>query len=692
MSESPPSLPLRRRPESPLRRIEVFKEHRLNRKSKSPSRTPSRRFLIPGSPYSSTSLSPLRNNRRRSNNYEPLGDDAKSISALQNTVPSPEASDDFKENSIVPRVNLSSIRRRSNNYEPLGDNSKSSALQNTVPSPEASDDFKENIIVPRVNLSCDSISPWSVDSTIPIHPLQFSIQEHAQNSHDSQQTPISDCEGTPSSVGQSSSSLRFPRPPRASQYQSISDKRLIKKSQDFGRKLEPPLKIEGSPSFPSNRRNQLTKGTIDESSDLNYRLGSLDERPQIRDLNDSISSDNSFIFSDNSNDGGNEFDRRDIMKSKIKRQNTKHQDNFQQIMSCNRSASELRGLCSSMTTTDDLLKAQSFLFGMSLRQASERDYKGEAVLHGFSNNKALAAIIGNPNNEEYETKNFLTLYRQPTIDQNSTEDLNNLVESFLVDKLLPSFFGAPIAQDNDGQIPFEAALIDWVATCHKEMYMISPQCDAGYFTTYTHKVSDVVTSAWESTTARAFGRASSRPQRQDAVDNDIERGDSMSSTTGSTMSQSFGKSRLTPHARFCLQMLSLILDEFDKFTEGFKTIGMDRQMEKYSQAIKGIQQLKNVTGPLDLCGRVVEKVASIPHLLEVVFSINNESDLEFVLSTKIIKRVLVDKHSIGPWLTTMLQSPQRHISRRAIDYLQTVSSLCSKEQNEQEKNKKDELE
>jgi hypothetical protein len=378
------------------------------------------------------------------------------------------------------------------------------------------------------------------------------------------------------------------------------------------------------------------------------------------------------------------------MKYNMKYHNAKYQDDFQQIMSCNRSASELRSLCSSMTTTDDLMKAQSFLFGMSLRQASERDFKGETILHGFSNNKALAVIIGNPNNEEYETKNFLTLYRQPTIDQNSTDQLNNLVESFLVDKLLPSFFGAPIAQDNDGQIPFEAALIDWVATCHKEIYGISPQCDAGYFSAYTHKVSDVVTSAWESTTAMAFGRASSKPQHQGVGDNDIERGDSMSST-GSTTSQSFGKSKLTPHARFCLRMLSLILDEFDKFTEGFKNIGMDRQMEKYSRAVKGIQQLKNVTGPLDLCGRVVEKVASIPHLLEVVFSINNESDLEFVLSTKIIKRVLVDKHSVGPWLTTMLQSPQRHISRRAIDYLLTVSSLCSRGKNEHKKNKKDEL-
>ena len=159
------------------------------------------------------------------------------------------------------------------------------------------------------------------------------------------------------------------------------------------------------------------------------------------------------------------------------------------------------------------------------------------------------------------------------------------------------------------------------------------------------------------------------------------------SSAGSTKSLSIGKCKFTPHARFCLRMLSLILDEFEKFTEGFKT---NQQTDNYSRAIKGIQQLENVTGPLDLCGRVVEKIASIPHLLEVIFSINNEVDLEFVLSTKIITKVLVDKHSVGPWLTTMLQSTESHISKRAIEYIHTVSRLCSRKGSEQKQNKQGE--
>eukprot|EP00536_Pseudo-nitzschia_multiseries_P003043 jgi/Psemu1/185033/e_gw1.43.31.1 len=388
--------------------------------------------------------------------------------------------------------------------------------------------------------------------------------------------------------------------------------------------------------------------------------------------------------------------------------NAKNRDGFVQIMSRSRPPSELHSLCTCMTSTDDLIKAKSLLFGISLHQASRRNYKGETILHGFSNNKALATIIGNPNNEHYETKDFLTLFRQPSIDKNSTDQLNKSVESFFVDELLPSFFGAPIAQDESGQIPFEAGLVDWVATCHKEMYGTSTEPDLGYFLSYSNRVSDVVTQAWESTsttvlgaipfgnrsTSKVMNRSASKlpkKQLQDELQRDIERGDSMSSSESSgTKSRLIGKAKFTPHARFCLRMLSLILDEYDEFTAGFRNIGVNHQMEKYGRAIKGIQQLENVHGPLDLCGRVVEKIASIPHLVEVIFSINNEIDLEFALSTKIIKRVLIDKNSVGPWLTKMLQSPQRHLSQRAILYLQTVSNLCSGCEKGNNNNEKDE--
>ncbi len=578
---------------------------------------------------------------------------------------------------------LRSIRRRSMKYESLGSPANRSSLSNTV-----EDDFKENNSPkhPGKN-NVDMHSPSTLHTDVPIHPLQFSIQ----GSDDTQQNLASrpGSTRTPSSIGKPLiSSDQKPKPPIPNEnrfttsspdtslentpnkkYRSLSERKLMNRN-------EPPLSVIGSSPVLSSRQRSIT---VDESLRSTSILGKLNQSSLNSESNPSDGFESSMIFPNNCNDGGNATSSRNVTK-----QTGNRHDSFQQIISYNRSGNELHTLCSSMNSIDDLLRAQSLLFGISLNQASQRDYKGETTLHAFSNNKGLAAIIGNPNNEDFETKNFLTLYRQPSIDQCSADQLKCAVENFLVEHLLPSFFGAPIAQDNDGQLPFEAGLIDWVSTCHKEMYGVSPQSDHGYFSAYTNKVSDAVTQAWE-TTQRAIGRPASKSQRgQSIVPSDLERGDSTSSTS-SAATLAVGKCKFTPHARFCLRMLSTILDEFEKFTEGFKTMGMNQQMEKHSRAIKGIQQLENVTGPLDLCGRVIEKIASIPYLLEVIFSINNESDLEFVLSTKIIKKVLIDKHSVGPWLTNMLQSPQSHISKRAIEYIEKVSTLCSGKQSDEKK-------
>ena len=587
--------------------------------------------------------------------------------------------------SLASQSPLRSIRRRSMKYESLGSTSNRSSLSNT--------DFKENSSPEQAHKnSIDSYSPLTLDSDDPIHPLHFS-------SHNLLQSPASECESiqTPSSVGQPSNSTNIQTSkqsnPKQTRFAASSPDTCFLRTQSFSntKLMKPTQNIGSSPVVRSRQTSQQNRTSFEESLHSDIPLRRLDEsslsldfRQNIRQLNNS---DSSLISPKNSNNRGNGSSIRHVAKDMM-HQNADDQDAFQKIPSYSRSGNELHNICGSVTTTNELMRAQSLLLGISLHRASERDYKGETILHAFSNNKVLAAIIGNPNNEDFETKNFLTLYRQPSIDETSADQFNNAVERFFVDNLLPSFFGAPIAQDNDGQIPFEAGLIDWISTCHREMYRLSAQPDPGYFSAYTNKVSDVVTHAWEST-ANVFSRSAIKSQRQDLVPSDLERGDSTSSA-GSTTSLSVGKSKFTPHARFCLRMLSLILDEFEKFTEGLKTMDMHQQMDKHSRAVKGIQLLENVTGPLDLCGRLVEKVASIPHLLEVIFSINNETDLEFVLSTKIIKKVLIDKHSVGPWLTTMLQSPQSHISQRAIEYIHTVSRLCAGKESDHKKNRGDE--
>jgi hypothetical protein len=69
-------------------------------------------------------------------------------------------------------------------------------------------------------------------------------------------------------------------------------------------------------------------------------------------------------------------------------------------------------------------------------------------------------------------------------------------------------------------------------------------------------------------------------------------------------------------------------------------------------------------------------VASIPDLMKTILLIEDDDDREFALSTSIIRRVMVNKHSVGPWLTNMLQSRERKLSQRTVDYLKAVSNEC----------------
>jgi hypothetical protein len=60
--------------------------------------------------------------------------------------------------------------------------------------------------------------------------------------------------------------------------------------------------------------------------------------------------------------------------------------------------------------------------------------------------------------------------------------------------------------------------------------------------------------------------------------------------------------------------------------------------------------------------------------MKTILLLQDDVDREFVLSTSIIRRVMVCKHSIGPWFTMMLQSHDRRLSQRSVDYLKAVSN------------------
>ena len=369
-------------------------------------------------------------------------------------------------------------------------------------------------------------------------------------------------------------------------------------------------------------------------------------------------------------------------------------DSFAQIMRRDKSASEFHCLLSCMSTVDDLARARTIIVGGSLDDLSKRDYKGETPMHAFSNNKSIAMKF-NPN-AEFESQDYLQLYRQPTFDQDTAHKLHEMVEKFLLEDLLPSFPGAILIQDNKGYIPFEAGLVDWIATSRTKNLEKNHDHDYSHrLSSYTNAVSGAVSHAWKSTSS-TFITAVSKITDSERIQGDVERGESTSNLHSLKLTSSkefkgatdekpqhITKSKLSPHARFCLEMLSIIVDQFDTFSSDSESPKNTRQSGFFNVNTKSHRfiQMKETYGPLGMSSRLVEHIASIPHLLETIFCMKDDNDVDFALSTSIIKKVLVNRHSVGPWITSMLQNPNKVVSRRAILYLSTVSNLFEEEEN-----------
>lgn len=448
-------------------------------------------------------------------------------------------------------------------------------------------------------------------------------------------------------------------------------------------------RLPGTPPGYQNLKEPLSPGlirtgTLNSLSDCSETI--VFQRDSMLSVSEDISRDN-----DEAREGeailplSHQDSRSQHMVSSIR--STSERDGFMQIMRRDQSAGELQSLCACMTTLDDFRRARSFFVDMSWETANRQNHKGETHLHAFSNNKALAVNLTGRN--ELETKDYLALYCQPTFDQESSDELREETK-FLSKELLSSFPGAMLTQDNKGYIPFEEGLLDWIATNQKKNH--TEEIGTENYATYLTTVSDAMSHAWKST-SNTFLTAVSKITDTDTRtgdEGDVEAGESeelkqASSTdelTGKKVdpSKSSNNSKLSPHARFCLEMLSLIVEQLESCATTLPTSFGNGKIDDSSILRLNEKMSQDVGASLQLAAQIVEHVASIPELLRTILSITEELDMEFALSTTIIRRVLLDKHSIGPWLTSMLRNPHRSVSRRAIDYLHNVSKLYQEEE------------
>lgn len=358
---------------------------------------------------------------------------------------------------------------------------------------------------------------------------------------------------------------------------------------------------------------------------------------------------------------------------------------------------DLHTLCAGMSTWDDVFRAKNFLTG-HIDHASKLDTQGRTPLHVLSSNKILATAVGVPHELDLETREYLQIFEQPTTEPSESTLEKHLIR-FLVGDLLPANPSAMMIRDNNGQISFEAVLGQWVTESHQRSVSNDSQQQTGNSTGFSY--STAMGHVWESTMKMAGCSAvagNTSPQAGSLLRTDLERGSVGCSPTFSPKghkNESRGIEdelkdkafpsfiRLTPQARFALTMLSLVVDQLERYISldisprNLQRTGRDADKDNFARAQKGLREFQERYGSVNIVLSVVQVVAAVPDLMKTILLIENDDDRNFALSTSIMRRVMINKYSIGPWLTQVLQSRDKRLAQRAVDYLKTVSiELC----------------
>eukprot|EP00934_Nitzschia_sp_Nitz4_P003838 Nitzschia sp. Nitz4//scaffold58_size112336//91997//95608//NITZ4_004047-RA/size112336-processed-gene-0.225-mRNA-1//-1//CDS//3329555031//3828//frame0 len=355
---------------------------------------------------------------------------------------------------------------------------------------------------------------------------------------------------------------------------------------------------------------------------------------------------------------------------------------------------DLHVLCRTMSTWDDLMRAKSFLLG-HLEHASRTDSHGRTPLHLIASNKYLASAIGIPSEQDLDCPEELHLMEQPTTDL-SEPNLERHLIRFIVGDLLAANPGALLLRDDKGYIPFESVLFEWVHSSKK--IVGSRECPSDTTAT-TFSYSTAVNHVWNST-KKMVGRHPSFVSTRNAtrgipLEGDIECGTdngsvSYSPQDGTTLNEDKkpeGKDKnvhrsvyLSPQARFVLTAVSAVLDQLElalNSKQGARPPPHSKQGN--ASVLKELRAYQENVGSVNIVSSVVQTIASIPNLMKTILLIDSDEDRAFVFATSVIRRVMLSKKSIGPWLTQTLQSRDRRLAQRTVNYLNIVSSELSAE-------------
>jgi len=343
--------------------------------------------------------------------------------------------------------------------------------------------------------------------------------------------------------------------------------------------------------------------------------------------------------------------------------------------------------------------------------------KGASLLFPDLNATSVAAVILKPSS---------------TFDDTADPTRVKAVQSFTVDFLVMANPSACMSRDKNGQIPFEATLADWVQHYHDEMlHSMGLRGKSNRRRDSFVHLSEAAPQA--KAVVKALGQAAKRtsqlilspPDRKNYTKqcDEPQQSEPPTSTAGRpprtnpTAAQTARSKRkqdaiaknvtrcfplhvqLSNQVSFALKMLSKIVERLEALSlttrgsphqqqnSNSKNENSRNQASSFSSlpgrdSFDRVMEESFVSGTTscaydEIKNRIVDSVASVEGFVKMVLLIENEEEREFALSTTILQRVLLCKHSVGGWLTAMLQNSEKRVSSRGVCYLKRVSDLSA---------------
>lgn len=293
---------------------------------------------------------------------------------------------------------------------------------------------------------------------------------------------------------------------------------------------------------------------------------------------------------------------------------------------------DLHVACRSLSTYDDILRARSILKRESeslQNSASSKDESGSTALHNFSTNKALSATLCGRHELEFESTGYLRLQQKSTFD--TMEPHSNFsiqVVQFLINDLLASFPPAMMIQNEEGYLPFQNGLVDWVHSSQSNV-----RCGAS---DNQYPRSSKISQVWESTSTKfhsamklanqtrsvGFETGNSycdlergRKLRNDALSSkEEEKFEPDSKTAGICKEKTMPfHVRLSPHSQFSLTMLSAVIDQLDLFNSSRAVpsprrngVRSEFNFQSFERARAELKDFRHAFGSVDITSIVVE--------------------------------------------------------------------------------------